>query len=258
MQTMFGEEENAFEAEESGTDLNSKIEEIQPLLEKIAELKATYKNSPNAKKNSLKQEFETTKERLIDLQSEINEIVSDMTIETNAISFLKEKYPKYVSSLESLKVIDKNNSTESVEGEEEMGAGMSNNNNAMNVNNNNANTVVNNSNKNTNANSVVNLNSNKNSRVENLNASNNTKSNNANNNTKTNNANNNTKTNNATPNTKTNNTKTNNTKTNNATKTNNVTKNDPTPKPPSNNNTRRNLSGGKRRKNKSRKGDKRR
>jgi hypothetical protein len=94
-------------------ELNAKIEEIQPLLHKIEELKTAYKGAAEDEQEGMKQEFEDTKKQLIAIQTEINTLVSSMEIETNAISFFKESYPEYVESLDKLNVL--NNSKKNVD-----------------------------------------------------------------------------------------------------------------------------------------------
>lgn len=195
-------------------DLDSKMNEIQPMLEKLKELKTSYESATNADKDTIEKEFETTKQKVIDLQEEINSIVAGMNVKSNTFAFFEEKYPTYMKTLKELDVV-KNNSTGKVE--EEMGSVMSNtNSNSMSVN----------SNQGSNTSTVTNANSQSIANNNSVNVSNNNKNNTKNtNNTKKN----------------TTNVAKNNTKKNNTAK-------------PVNNATM----GGKRRKNKSRKANKRR
>ncbi len=198
-------------------DLDSKMNEIQPMLEKLKELKTSYESATNADKGTIEKEFETTKQKVIDLQEEINSIVAGMNVKSNTFAFFEEKYPSYMKTLKELDVV-KNNSTGKVE--EEMGSVMSNtNSNSMSVN----------SNQGSNTSTITNANS--------QSIANNNSANLSNNNTKNTN---NTKKN-------TTNVAKNNTKKNNTGKPMNATA-------PVNNAT----TGGKRRKNKSRKANKRR
>lgn len=213
-------------------DLDSKMNEIQPMLEKLKELKTSYESATNADKGTIEKEFETTKQKVIDLQEEINSIVAGMNVKSNTFAFFEEKYPTYMKTLKELDVV-KNNSTGKVEEEKEMGSVMSNtNSNSMSVN----------SNQGSNTSTVTNANS--------QSIANNNSVNVSNNNTK------NTKNTKNTNNTKKNNTNVakNNTKKNNTGKpANNV------PVPINNNYSRKTVTtGGKRRKNKSRKANKRR
>jgi hypothetical protein len=89
-------------------DLNAKIQEIQPLLTKISELKASYTNADTARKEEMKTEFEDTKAKIIALQEEINGFLTEMTIETNVLTFFQESYPEYMESLQKLNILDTN------------------------------------------------------------------------------------------------------------------------------------------------------
>jgi hypothetical protein len=87
-------------------DLNAKIQEIQPLLTKISELKASYTNAETARKEEMKTEFEDIKAKIIALQEEINGLLTEMTIETNVLTFFQESYPEYMESLQKLNVLE--------------------------------------------------------------------------------------------------------------------------------------------------------
>jgi hypothetical protein len=84
------------------SNLNTTIEEIVPLLQRLQALRSAYLDAPNTEKATMEQEFEETKVKLLTAQKRLQTIMESMTLDTNVMSFFEASYPNYKKGIQNL------------------------------------------------------------------------------------------------------------------------------------------------------------